>query len=189
MAVRLIGEATLIDGRLRRASASGTRRSPPSARRGRGRLQRGDAPRRRYPGDHARGARRRGDRDGIGRGRGHGLDRRHAPGRASSRTTPPGGRSRSFPRASSLSPSTSGSRSTTGPGVLAQVAERLAAHGVSVARLIQHDAHGRRSSTSSRTRHPPVPSRRRSPRSRRSRDPRRPTRLTVISDRGVTGLG
>ena len=38
------------------------------------------------------------------------------------------------------------------PGVLALVAERLAAHGVSVARLVQHQAATARRCTSSRTR-------------------------------------
>ena len=59
MAVRLVGSATLIDGTRRRPRRPGARRPPPPARRRRGSLQRGHAPGRRDPRDHARGPRGR----------------------------------------------------------------------------------------------------------------------------------
>ena len=115
MVVRLIGEATLVDGAVDVRVQPGARRPPPSPRRGRGRVQRRDAAGRRDPRDHARGPRRGRDRDGLGRRRRHGLDRRHDRHRL-----PPGRRrlARAAARcrpASSRRRSTCGSRSTTAP--------------------------------------------------------------------------
>ena len=76
------------------------------------------------------------------------------------------------------------------PGVLADVAERLAAHEVSVARLRRCRVGPARRSTSSCTRRRSARSRPRSPRSRSSRrSTRAPSLLPVVSDRGVVELG
>ncbi len=73
MHVKLIGRASARRRPRRRPRRPGVRRRPPSAGRGRGRLQRRHAAGRRDPRDHARGPRRGRDRDGLRRRRRHGL--------------------------------------------------------------------------------------------------------------------
>ena len=114
MHVKLLGRATLVGDRIdvRVGPASGRRTS--SARVRPGPVQRGDAPGRRDPRDHARGAWRRRHRDRFGCGRRHGLrhrDERHGlsperPCLAGLRADVAGDLRR---------PSISGSRSRTGP--------------------------------------------------------------------------
>ena len=115
MAIRLVGAATLVGERWDvRVGPALVDREPP-ARRGRRRVQRGHAPGRRDPRDHARGARRRRARDGVGGGRRHGHDRRHdghrlpPERRLLARARPPAGGRRVARR------TTSASRSPTGP--------------------------------------------------------------------------
>ena len=136
MAVRLIGSAALVDGAVDVRVEPSLRRPAPPARRGRGAVQRGHAPGRRDPRDHARGARRGRPRDGVRSRRGYGQ--RH---RDDGHRLPPERRllahaqSASRPGAAlAVLPPRRGRRP---PGVLAHVAERLAAEGVSVARLTQ----------------------------------------------------
>jgi homoserine dehydrogenase len=76
------------------------------------------------------------------------------------------------------------------PGVLAQIAERLAAHGISVARLVQHQVNG--SATLHVVTHEAQCGRVDEAIDEISRLPetrRRPSALAVVSDRGVPGLG
>ena len=97
MVVRLVGIATLVDGavdvRVQPAFVDGA----PSARRCRRRVQRRDAPGRRDPRDHARGAGRGRDGDRLRRRCRHRQRRSAPPAPASSRTTPAGARSTSLP--------------------------------------------------------------------------------------------
>ena len=76
------------------------------------------------------------------------------------------------------------------PGVLAHIAQRLAQHDVSIARLVQHQRDGRRDAA---RRHARGARRRGRGRARGDRraagDAVAPTALPVISSRGVTGAG
>ena len=97
MVIRLVGAARLVDGQRRRARPARVRRPAASARRGRRRVQRGDAAGRRDPRDHARGPGRRRRRDRLGRDRRHGERDRDDGHRASCRTTPRGASCRGCP--------------------------------------------------------------------------------------------
>ena len=128
MVVRLVGAATLVDGAVDVRVRPGARRPAPSARRGRGRVQRRHAPGRRDPRDHARGPGRRRDRDGVRRRRRHGQRRRDDRHRL-----PPERRVLAHARASCRpascrSPFYVHIEVEDRPGVLAHVARRLAEH-------------------------------------------------------------
>ena len=165
----------------RRQGRPGVRRRPPPARCRRGRLQRGHAPGRRDPRDHARRPRRRRDRDGERSRGGHGLDRRDdrhrlPPGRPG--VARPGADAARRARVAVVPPA---SRRRTAPACWPRSREKLAVEGVSVARLVQQPERRARCSTSSRTRRPRAASR---PRSRRSqRCPSRAARRRALPGR------
>ena len=138
MVVRLIGAGHARRRVGRRARAARSRRPPPSAGRGRGRVQR----------RHARRATRSGRSRSRAPARAASRPPRPSsptwsrssgrPARASSRTTPPGGRWRGCRPGSCARPSTSGSRSTTGPACSPTWPSGWRRTSVSVARLVQH---------------------------------------------------
>ncbi len=123
--VRLVGRGDARRRPRRRPRRPGVRRPPPSARGGRGRVQRRDAPGRRDPRDHARGPGRGRDRDGVAPSSptwssivgttGTGFLQNDPVWRELERL--PAGRARARP-------STCGSRSTTGPACSPGVAQR-----------------------------------------------------------------
>ena len=138
MVIRLVGAARLVDGKRRRPRRPGARRPAPPARRGRGRVQRGDAAGRRDPRDHARRARRRRHRDGVGRDRrhgerdrddGHGLPAERRRSGASCRASPPGEHRSPFYFHLSVDDGRACSRASP-----LELAERE----ISIARLLQH---------------------------------------------------
>ena len=142
MVVRLVGSATLVDGSGRRARRPGARRPPPSARRGRGRVQRGHAPGRRDPRDHARGPGRGRDRDGLGGRRRHGQRRRHDRHRLPPERRLLARRSSRLPPGELRSPFYVRLEVDDRPGVLAHVA-RLPRRARRLGRaLVQHHANG-----------------------------------------------
>ena len=190
MVVRLVGAATLIDGRydVRVQPVFVDRHHPLAAVEGA--VQRGDAAGRRDPRDHARRARRRRDGDGLGgRGR-HGQRDRHDRHRL-----PPERRVLAHARAAAARRrcarrSTSTSRSTTGPACSRVVAQRLAGQQVSIARLVQQP-HAEGASLHIVLHEAPVGAIEAAlaeiaalPETRQA-----PVAIPVISDRGVTELG
>ena len=108
-----LGDARRRPGRRPRAALA--RRRPPSARRGYGRVQRGHAPGRRDPRDHARRPGRGRDGDGVVGRRGHGLDRRHGRNRVPPQRRGLAGARAAADSASCARRSISISRSTTAP--------------------------------------------------------------------------
>ena len=123
MVVRLVGAATLIDDEVD-AGPPRARRPSPSACRDRGGVQRGHAPGRRHPRDHARGA-GRGVGDGLRCRRGHGQhhrnDRHRLPAQRSVLAT-----LQRMPPGNLRSPFYVHLEVDDQPGVLADVSQRLA---------------------------------------------------------------
>ena len=193
MVVRLVGHGDARRRARRRPRPPGARRPPSSARRGRGRVQRRHAPGRRDPRDHARGPGRRRDRDGLGRDRRHGQRDRDDGHRLPAERRRAGGRCRALPPGELRSPFYFHLSVDDRPGVLAHVAERLAAaRGLDRAPRPAAERHGA-ACTSSRTRRAgarsPTRSRRsarcrrlagRRPPSRRLRPRRRGARMGVM---------
>ena len=191
MVVRLVGAATLIDDRYDVRVQPVVRRPPPSARRRRGRVQRRDAAGRRDPRDHARGAGRGRDGDGLrGRGR-HGQRDRHDRHRLPPERPLLARRSSACRPGELRSPFYVHLEVDDRPGVLAVVAQRLAgaaglgrparAAAARRRRLAAHRAARGAGRGRSRPHSPRSPS---CPETRQA-----PVAIPVISDRGVPELG
>ena len=139
-AVRLVGSKDARRRPGRRTRPAHARRPPPPVRGGRGRVQRRHAAGRRDPRDHARGPALAGWRPPRPWSRTWSASSAR-PGRASPGTTPAGGRWSRCPAAicRPCSPALRGGRPA---GRALRVAERLATHGISVARLVQRQTNG-----------------------------------------------
>ena len=174
----------------RRPGAALARGRPPPARRRHRRLQRGDAPGRRDPRDHARRPRRGRDGDRLLGRRRHGLDRRHRrDGLPPQRPRLARARAAADRRAAvAVLPPSRG----RGPARRARERHRAPGRPRALGRAADpgSDARPAPCSTSSCTRRPRAPSWPRSTSSRRSRESRgRPSALPIVSDRGVAGMG
>ena len=190
MVIRLVGAARLLDGKVDVRVAPGARRPPPSARGGRGRVQRRHAAGRRDPRDHARRPGRGRRRDRLGGDRRHGERDRDDGNRLPAERPRLARAAAARAAARTARRSTSTSRSTTGPACSrASPTRSPSARCRSRACSSTRTATARRS-TSSPTRRARARSTRRWRRSRRwTRSGATPLPFPVVSERGVAELG